>query len=338
VEVGAALVVLVGAKTMVDGNVMLVALSYPVGTIEMGAVDVVVVTGLYSSLVVDANVDFEVVVGLMYVSGSVVVGAYEIIADSVVVGEYEMTIEAFWVVEDTIGTGAVEEVSCVSVIETLDEATIPLAVDEPVVIDGTTTVTLLEGVLVGCVPLSVDEPVVIEGTMIVALLDGVLVGFDPLSVPVPYANGVEDLVIGTGMSAIPEEPIEVLKVYDPVEMPVPDIIDASVAVALTEAMVAVVSANEDAALDKMLEYSDASDVDTEPFVAVATMLENCELKEEAMDSSADVAAGAIAVTFPVPLLDIAEEMLEISETADGIKPEALVDVLAEVVVTAALPY
>lgn len=128
----------------------------------------------------------------------------------------------------------------------------------------------------------------------------------------------DSVATGTGTTVTPLEPVDVLNVYDPVEVPVP-MIDSAVVVALAlGGVVDIWVASDEAALDRIPENSEANELEILESVAVATMLESSELNDEAMsDSAADalpVAAGAAPV--PVVLVEASETTLEISDLTD----------------------
>lgn len=121
---------------------------------------------------------------------------------------------------------------------------------------------------------------------------------------------------------MPLLPVDVLKVYDPVDVPVPTMDSAvPVVVALAlEGVVEIFVAREEAALDKMPENSDAKELDTLESVAVATILESSELREDAISESAAEASVVVEGADPVVLADASEiteeATLEISDATD----------------------
>lgn len=133
-------------------------------------------------------------------------------------------------------------------------------------------------------------PVELDDSVDVAVLVSLLVDSVPVEYPLlrePDIDSVEDPVVvvlavfsGIGMRVMPEDPVDVLKVNSPVEVPVP-ITDSAVVVALAVAIPDVCDAKEAAAFERMLENSEATDFDTWLSVAVATMLASSELSCEA---------------------------------------------------------
>lgn len=266
VEVGSSVVV--GAKTIDVGMLIVVAVSVAVGTIECGADDVVV------SSACEADV-------------SVVDAGASVVVDGATGRSVEVLVEADVVVMETLDEGVVKEaVSVVVLLAPVERGMLKPEVVVMIAVELSVAVTL-------------DEVVV---------------------------------VTGTGMSAIPEEPVEVLSVYASVDVPVTD---ASVAVALTEMMV-LWSAREEAALDSTLEYSDTNELDRSGSVAVAMMLEICELSDEATDDSAEeefgVAAGTMTVPLPIVPLLLSESADETWDIMDGTTPLGSEAVIGAVVV------
>lgn len=128
---------------------------------------------------------------------------------------------------------------------------------------------------------------------------------------------------GTGTTVTPLLPVEVLKVYDPVDVPVPTIdsaVPVVVALTLEGVVVVIFEASEEAALDKMPENSEAKELDTFESVAVATMLESSELSEDAISESAAEASVVVDGAGPVVFADASEiteeATLEISDATD----------------------
>lgn len=113
-----------------------------------------------------------------------------------------------------------------------------------------------------------------------------------------------------------------LNVYDPVEVPVPMIVSAvPVVVALAlEGVVEICEASDEAALDRIPENSDANELETLESVAVATILESSELKDDAMSDNAAEASEVAAGAYPVVLAEASDSTedatLETSEATD----------------------
>lgn len=147
--------------------------------------------------------------------------------------------------------------------------------------------------------------------------------------PVSDAELEEPVVVtGTGITVMPSDPVDVLKLYDPLEIPVPLMVDEDpVTVAETEATPVVCAARDEAALDRIPENSDANELETAASVTVATMLESSALSEDAIPERADVMPVLMGPYgfVPLPLLDAedrAEEAaLEISDATEDTKLE-----------------
>jgi len=222
-------VVLVGAKMMELGTDIVVAESVPVGTREMG--------GCENVEVVDGT---EVVV----LACAVVADVYDCIGIDSLVGDTLLTVDV---------DGASEEIGKIADVVVGTRA-VTGAVDE--VLAGTE----MMGVSTTLLELKVKVASVVKGAV------GVMTGADD-AVTVPFDGTVEDgsmrdvrpVSMGMGTKDAPD----VLKEYEPVEIPVP------VMVAVAEALD---DASDDAALDKIPENSEDSDEETAGFVA--TMLES----------------------------------------------------------------
>lgn len=128
------------------------------------------------------------------------------------------------------------------------------------------------------------------------------------------------MLTGIGTTVTPLLPVDVLKLYEPVDVPVPTMDSAvPVVVALAlDGVVVIFEASEEAALDKMPENSEAKEPETLESVAVATMLESSELKEDAISESAAEGFVVVEGADPVVLADASEITDEATlETSDA---------------------
>lgn len=240
----------------------------------------------------------------MVVAVSVPVGIMEAgpCEDVDVVSGAEVVVLASFVLAGRVETGAL-------VLDSLLTGEVDVALDEVGEVSGTgkgTTpvpvsgaVLLLDAYAVGvCILLELNVKVSGRGAVgvIVCPEEAAMVPFDGT---VDVGPG-DEVSSGIGTTEAPE----VLREYAPEDIPVP--VRVAVAVALEEA-------SEDAALDRMPENSEDSEEDTAGFVA--TMLDNSELRVDAILDSASV----------LETLEICEDMEEttllmLDAVEDGSRP------------------